>query len=283
MKNLKSVKTISTGTWKVVEFESIQEFYEYITNTPTNAAFAKREARHDLSSQDKDRVKWSGTESFEEAAELFRNGWTIGAQNLTQKLKLAETNKEVQTTYKNILDVCGYQAIVPLYLNGVPCNMVNRKMVPVKKKVITINKAVCCSCSVSSETLMNESIKAFQIIKKIEATGIRVNLNLLISTGHVCVKIKLKSANERLNISKLAFPLVHPSMFRRLYFRFIEVYPTIPSSFAYGYGKVPIASDFKAVCGKDEILLPTLLCGKTEDEIQRLSVDELIDMLSRQV
>lgn len=282
MKNLKSVKTVSLGIWKVVEFESLQEFYEYITNTPTNAAFTRREEEHDLASHGReDGREWYGTESFEEASEMFRNGWTIGAQNLTQKLKLAEANKEVQTTYKNILDVCGYQAIVPLYLNGVPCSMVNRKMVPVKKKVITINKAVCCSGSVSSETLMNESVKAFQIIKKIEATGIRVNLNLLISSGHVCVKIKLKSANERLNISKLAFPLVHPSMFRRLYFRFIEVYPTIPRSFNYGYGKVPVASDFKAVCGKDEILLPTLLYGKTEDEIQRLSVEELINMLSK--
>ena len=280
MKDLNKVKTVSMGYWKVVEFESLQEFYEYITNTPTNAAFAKREAEHDLSSHNNRRSEWYGTESFEEASNMMRDGWTIGAQNLTQKLKLAETNKEVQNTYKNVLSICGYQAIVPLYLNGVPNNMINKKIVPVKKKVITINKALSCSCAVSSETMMEESVKAFQIIKKIEATGIRVNLNLLISTGHVCVKIKLKSASERLNLSKLAFPLVHPSMFRRLYFRFIEVYPTIPRSFTFGYGKVPVASDFKAVCGKDEILLPTLLCGSSEDEIQRLSVDELIKMLN---
>lgn len=280
MKNLNKVKTVSMGYWKVVEFESLQEFYEYITNTPTNAAFAKREAFSNLSSHSYRRSEWYGTESFEEASNMMRDGWTIGAQNLTQKLKLAETNKEVQNTYKNVLSICGYQAIVPLYLNGVPNNMINKKIVPVKKKVITINKALSCSCAVSSETMMEESVKAFQIIKKIEATGIRVNLNLLISTGHVCVKIKLKSASERLNLSKLAFPLVHPSMFRRLYFRFIEVYPTIPKSFSFGYGKVPVASDFKAVCGKDEILLPTLLCGSSEDEIQKLSVDELIKMLN---
>ena len=280
MKDLNKVKTVSMGYWKVVEFESLQEFYEYITNTPTNAAFAKREAFNNLSSHSYRRSEWYGTESFEEASNMMRDGWTIGAQNLTQKLKLAETNKEVQNTYKHVLSICGYQAIVPLYLNGVPNNMINKKIVPVKKKVITINKALSCSCAVSSETMMEESVKAFQIIKKIEATGIRVNLNLLISTGHVCVKIKLKSASERLNLSKLAFPLVHPSMFRRLYFRFIEVYPTIPKSFSFGYGKVPVASDFKAVCGKDEILLPTLLCGSTEDEIQKLSVDELIKMLN---
>lgn len=278
MKNLENVKTPTMGTWRVVEFESLQEFYEYITTSPLNYAFTS--IKHKLSSNRSNERNWFGTESFGEATELFRNGWSIGAQELTQKLKMAESNKEVQNTYKNILSFCGYQAIVPLYLNGVPNNMVNKKIIPVKKKVITINKALSCSCCVSSETMMNESVKAFQIIKKIEATGIRVNLNLLISTGHVCVKIKLKSANERLNISKLAFPLVHPSMFRRLYFRFIEVYPTIPNNYKYGYGRVPEERDFKAVCGKDEILLPTLLSGSTEDEIKKLSIDELIEKLN---
>ena len=32
MKDLNKVKTVSMGYWKVVEFESLQEFYEYITN-----------------------------------------------------------------------------------------------------------------------------------------------------------------------------------------------------------------------------------------------------------
>ena len=58
MKNLNKVKTVSMGTWKVVEFESLQEFYEYITNAPTNKAFAKREAEHDLSSHNNRRSEW---------------------------------------------------------------------------------------------------------------------------------------------------------------------------------------------------------------------------------
>lgn len=277
MKHLKDVKTPTQGIWKVEEFDSIQEFYEYVTTTPVNKTFRYKSVP---SSHRRSSSHWYGTSSFDEAAYLLRHGWTAGAQSLTQKLRLAETNKEVQTTYKNVLSMCGYQAIVPLYLNGVPNNMVNRKPVQVKKKVITINRALSCSASVSSDTLMNESVKAFQIIKKIEASGVRVNLNLLISTGHVCVKIRLKSAGEKLNISKLAFPLVHTAMFRRLYFRFIETYPTIPSSYRDGYGRVPEEEDFKAVCGKDEILLPTLLCGKTEDEITKLTVDELIDRLT---
>lgn len=277
---MKETKGIQVGhdKWNVVEFESIKEFCDYICNTPTNNAFQCR--CNSLSSHKSNHKNWSGTDSFDEAVDLLKNGWDAGAAELTQKLKFAEAQKDVQMQYKNILGMCGYQAIVPLYLNGVPQNMANKQLTPVKQKVITINKVTSVSCSVSSETIKEESIKCFQIIKKIEASGIRVNLNLVISSGHVCVKIKLKKASEKLNISKLAFPLVHPAMLRRLYFRFIEVYPTIPSSFIFGYGTVPSESKFKAVCDKcgkgKEIILPTLLKGHSEDEIQRLSVDELI-------
>ncbi len=279
-------ETKNTLSWHLMEFDSIKEFCDYIQNTPTNKAFEKKY----LQSQEEDSymTNWSGSESFKEALDMCIHGWTFGAKELNDKFKLAEMNKDtqVQMTYKNILSICGYQAIVPLYLQGVPNNMVNKKMVPIKQKVITINKALSCSASVGAETLKQESIKCFQIIKKIEASGIRVNLNLLISTGHVCVKIRLKSANEKLNISKLAFPLIHPSMFRRLYFRFVEVYPTIPKNFGLGsYGVVPSENDFKSelngACGKNEILLPTLLKGSNESEIQKLSVTELIERLNR--
>ena len=276
MKETKRFVHTGVEYWHLVEFNSIQEFYDYIHETPLNNTFSNCS----YLASEKNRASWAGTSSFKEASDLLRNGWAYGAQNLTQKLKVAEADKEVQTTYRNVLSMAGYQAIVPLYLNGVPNNMVNKKMVPVKQRVLTINKAISASASVSSETLMNESAKCFQIIKKIEASGIRVNLNLLISTGHVCVKIRLKSAGEKLNISKLAFPLVHTSMFRRLYFKFIETYPTIPRSYRNGYGRVPDEWEFKKVCGKGEIILPTLLRGRNESEITKLSVDELIDKLS---
>lgn len=277
MKGTKNFVHTGCEKWHLVEFNSIQEFYDYICNTPLNDTFRNESYLASL----KSRANWCGTSSFNEASDLLRNGWSYGAQNLTQKLKIAEADKQVQTAYRNILSMAGYQAIVPLYLNGVPNNMVNKKLVPVKQRVLTINKAISASASVSSETLMNESVKCFQIIKKIEASGIRVNLNLMISTGHVCVKIRLKSAGEKLNISKLAFPLVHTSMFRRLYFRFIETYPTIPRSYRHGYGRVPSEEEFKKVCGKGEVLLPTLLRGSNESEIIKLSVDELIDRLSK--
>lgn len=278
----KNVKIPKNGysnetSWNVLEFNSIKEFYDYVCNTPINESF--RWAT--LSSTSSNRSSWYGTDTFEEAAELLKNGWNTAAEDLTKKLKIAETQKDVQMVYKNILSVCGFQAIVPLYLQGVPNNMVNKRIMPIKNKVITINKIISVSASISAETMKKESIKCFQIIKKIESSGIRVNLNLMMSTGHACVKIRLKSANEKLNISKLAFPLVHPAMFRRLYFRFIETYPTIPKSFTCGYGYVPTEAQFQAVCGKNEICLPTLMRASSEEDVIKLSVDELIAKLNK--
>lgn len=275
---MRETKGIYTGVekWIVCEFDSLNEFYKYICETPLNKTFRWH---NELVSSNKSKASWSGTRDFDEATHLFKNGWQVGAEDLTKSLNVAETNKEVQMKAKNILSVAGYQAIVPVYLNNQPNAMMQRKMIAIKNKVITINKTLSVSGCVSAETMKTESIKCFQIIKKIEASGIRVNLNLMISTGHACVKIRLKSANERLNISKLAFPLVHPSMFRRLYFRFVEVYPTIPKSFTFGYGRVPDENEFRRVCGDKEIVLPTLLKGTNENEIVKLSVDELITKL----
>lgn len=273
--------TVAKNGWHLVEFNSISEFLVYIEKTPTNNAFLGFDKRNCLSSKRLDRKSspWSGTQTYEEAFELLRSGWTIGAKNLEIKLKKVSKISGTDMKVKNFADVCGYQAIVPLYLQGVPCNMVNRKMVPMKQKVITINRVVSCSASVRSETLENENIKCFQIIRKLEQSGYRVNLNLLMSSGHACVKIKLKSAGEKLNISKLAFPLVHPAMLRRMFFRFIETYPTYPGSYTFGYGEIPNEEEFRKVCGEKEILLPTLLKGKTEEEIVKLSVDELLEKL----
>ena len=275
MRVTERVKVSYNKYWDVVEFNNLNEYIKYIEETPTNKTFDDGDY---LSSKRVERgnYNWRGTKTYKEAKELMKSGWTVGAEKLTQKLKIAEANKQVDTVYKNILSMAGYQAIVPLYLQGVPNCMVNKKPVKIKNKVITINRVMVASASVSSETLMDESIKCFQIIKKIESAGYRVNLNLIMSNGYGCIKVRLKSASEKLNISKLAFPLIHPAMFRRMFFRFIEVYPTMPTNYRYTYGSVPSESEFKAMCPKGEIILPTLLKGHTEDEIVRLSIDELI-------
>ena len=244
---------------EVVEYDSLHEFYEYLIHTPFNEAFCW--AKH--SSVDGD-YYFTKTRDFSEAVELFKNGWSDMATKLVQKLKVIESKTEPTMKPRNTLSVAGYQAIVPLYLQGVPNNMMNKKMVPVKQKVITLNKSIDYNGGVSAEQIIEESIKAMQIVKKLEAQGYRCNLNIVLGTTagypakQFVVKVRIKSANEKLNVSKLAFPLVHPSMLRRLFFRFVEVYPNVTKSFVSGYGSPATSNEMREIF-KGEYLLPNFI------------------------
>lgn len=249
---------INTKT-EIIEYDSLQEFYDYIIQTPFNQAFCW--AKH--SSVDGS-YSFTKTHDFTEATELFKKGWSDMATKLVQKLKVIENKTQPTMKPRNTLSVCGYQAIVPLYLQGVPNNMVNKKMVPIKQKIITLNKSIDYNCGVSADEIIEESIKAMQIVKKLEAQGYRCNLNLVLgsSAGYPAkqfvLKIRIKSANEKLNISKLAFPLVHPSMLRRLFFRFMEVYPNATKDFVGGYGHPATSSEMRKMF-KGEYLLPNFI------------------------
>lgn len=264
--------TNSSKKTEVIEYDSLNEFYNYLMETPSNKAFAwEKHSSVDGS------YSFTKTENFGEAVDLFKKGWSDMATKLVQKLKVSESKMQPVMKPKTTLSVAGYQAIVPLYLQGVPNNMVNKKMVPVKQKVITLNKSIDYNGSVSADEIVNESIKAMQIVKKLEAQGYRCNLNIVLGSSEgspvkqFIVKVKIKSASEKLNISKLAFPLVHPSMLRRLFFRWIEVYPKITKSFVGGYGQ-PATSEELRNAFKDEYLLPNFI---RKDVKQINTIDDL--------
>ena len=243
----------------VREFSSLNDFETYITNTPLNDTFRWAKLASVSGSEE-----FTGTHSYEQAVEMFKNGWQSKAEELTKKLKVIQNQVIDAQVQKVIFDVVGFQASVPRYLQGIPTNMVNKKLVPIKQKIVTINKDISYNCGITTEQIVEASIQTLQLVKRIEAQGIRVNLNLIwgvkASGSNEIVKIRLKSANERVNISKLAFPLVHPSMLRRLCFRYLEVAPTITHGYLYGYGSPLDGSQLKTYC-KDEYVLPRLFNG----------------------
>lgn len=247
---------VGIKTKHIHEFNSLHDFNNYIMNTPINNIF-KNESLASISGN----KKFTGTDSFNEAMDLFKNGWSTMAEEIELKLKATKNQIQPKTTRRSYFDVTGFQASVPRYLQGIPTNMVNQKSVVQKQKVITFNKDISYSAFTSKEEIIDSSIKALQIIKQVEAQGIRCNLNLIwgvyAHTEMNVMKIKLKSANERMNISKLAFPLVHPSMLRRLLFRYEEVCPTFTKrEFTIGYG-FPVSS--KDLQIENEYLLPKII------------------------
>ena len=245
------------GMVEFVEFDSLHDFKNYILNTPINDAFKGC----DLSSNKRD-SKFSKTSSFDEALNLFTDGWTTMSTEINNKLSVGHGAMINERAMQKVLSVQGFQPVVPLYLSGVPQNMVSTRFKPMKKKVITIDKDVCYSAMVTSDDIVKESVKALAIVKKLESQNYRVNLNIVFcpeqSGKRFCFKIKIKSSNERLNIGKMSFPLVHPAMLRRLLFRLEEVHPTFTKHFIYNYGR-PMGQDDVVKCFKDDFVLPRFI------------------------
>lgn len=258
----KHMKYELTNNKSIAQYDSINEFYKYLCDTPFNEAF-----RWESHSSVDGSYNFTKTHNFDEAVNLMKDGWSDMAKKLNAKLQIKE-KQNIVNKRKMVNSVAGFQPIVPLYLAGVPTNMVSQKMVPVKQKIVNITKSVSYSASVSTKTIIEESIKAMQIVKKLEAMGYRVNLSVALgskeSDREVYAKVCIKHANEKLNVSKLAFPLVHPSMLRRLFFRYIEVCPDVTRSFVPGYGKPIEGSNLKKVF-PDEIILPARFAGNIEN------------------
>lgn len=254
-------------------FSSITEFVEYINNTPTNEAFStsgKKAIKSDVISPD--RTRFTGTQSFKKASDLLKYGWEEGGKRITQGLKDFSKIDCEEKVIKKVYDVVGFQASVPRYLQGIPTAMVNQKMVVQKQKVVTIVKNVGYNCNIKTETIINESIKALRLINKVEQQGIRCNLfiELCACEFGTCLscRIKVKSSSERFSVVKYAFPLAHPSMLRRILFKWMEVIPECERHFVSTYGRS--VYDIKRIANENEIILNSFIDFDV-DELKSLS------------
>ena len=119
-------------------------------------------------------------------------------------------------------DVVGYQASVPRYLQGLPTNMINNRPVQKQEKVITIIKHIGYLSDVTTAQIVENSAKALTVLSQLEKRGIRCNLDIYSPAetlkGIGIIRIRIKTASERLSIGKLAFPLANPDMLRRFVF-----------------------------------------------------------------
>lgn len=249
----KATKTLT------MEFTNITSLVEYLKHTQTNECFSHiAEGTHSSHK----RSSWSGTNTYHEALHFLEFGWTAKSERLTEKLKIAKLNAPTVARRKVTPSVVGYIPIVPNYLAGIPLNMLDSKLTKIKQKVITINKDISYHAGYSTNQIEDNSIKAFQIIQALEASGMRCNLNVIIgidfnysgkNVKQMIVKVRLKSSGEKLNISKTSFGLVNPGMLRRIMFRLIETVPELKAEdrgICSSYGSPTSSTTLKANCEK---------------------------------
>lgn len=225
---------INSNGYKIYmeEYNSISEFIQKINSRSQNPKMTSKQSKTGSFS-------FTGTNDYNEAENLLLHGWVEESEKLNEMLKL-KTLKE--KSVKNTYDVAGFQCSVPRYLQGIPTNMINQKVVTKKQKVITITKNISYSACVKKETIEQESIKVLQLVNNLEKQGYRVILNVTFITKSkneniiLCNKVRIKNASERLNLSKISFPMVHPSYLRRILFKWMETFECTTKQFNESYG-----------------------------------------------
>lgn len=210
-------------------FESVYKFSEKIRKRELNDMW--KDGRIESSKEFEDlssRKKWYHTSSYQEAEELLEKGWDAGAKELEGLAKGMQLPKE--TIVKNVK---GFFASVPDALTGRPKSMYDKK----KKEQFTNTVNIVVS-NVAADKYTDKIIKigaiAIDIVNAIESTGVRCNLYSCpqmsadgwSDTPDIvgCI-VKLKDAQQPLNLKKIAYPLGHISWFRRQGFRYLETAP----------------------------------------------------------
>ena len=150
----------------VTDFQNIADLVHFIETEEVYPNFKNKIGGPDSISGDR---AFTETESFEEAKDLLLHGWEHGTREIKGRVEAKETG--VNMKQKTVYDVAGFQCSVPRYLQGIPTNMINKKSVAQKNKVITINKNCSYSAMNSAETIKTESVKVLQLVNRLEKQG----------------------------------------------------------------------------------------------------------------
>lgn len=222
------------------EFNSINEFLKTINSRPNNSVM---EGENSSQSSDYDFTK---THSYAEAQELLESGYgeILPKIKNEMKLKIKGTTSQRRIPYN---DIVGYIPNVPNALLGVPQSMINKTTIKNKIRTVSIIYSPTGNWKISADEFIKCGIVILNAINALELNGIRVTLKVACKCSEVkcqqalcCVKVK--DYRDHLDLKKLAFPIAHPSFFRRFGFKWMETNPSLTdSNWVYGYGHtIPI-------------------------------------------
>lgn len=208
------------------------------------------------SSSDEGHKEWYGTETYEEATSLLSFGWGDILDDITAAI---EENKKL---YYNLVDVkrmktynnvVGFTPNVPNAIQNLPKSMINIQHDIKKIKTVSIFYLNDGNCMVSAEDFVRSGGLLLAAIQLLEKNNVRVELNLCFQTTigqtEICIgSVKLKDFRQPLSLKKICFPMAHPSMLRRIGFKFLETIPGLTDdSVVNGYGHAPTSTEEKEV------------------------------------
>ena len=239
-------------------FNSLSAFDKALNDRPINPVFKYKQSSQRDSEYGRE---FTTTKNYEEASELMLHG---DSTNLSKLVAVDGVDLSQLRGYKKVnrqqKSVCGGFPLVPVYLTGVPKNMLASKKIITKTKVINIIYNISVPSSLEASSIVKAGAKMVSIIRYLEKNGIRVNLYTIMATGdrksgHKCAFfVKIKDAGAPLNLLNIAYPIINPSMLRRHVFKWLETIPTkIPEGdYLKVYG-IPVLGAVIPDCAKKQV------------------------------
>ena len=270
---------ITTRTWK--SHKANIEIYDSVIDVVNDCKSRKITSDRFNNYQEMSlRKDWYGVSTYDEALRLMRDGWTDKVKALQAGVNKSKTIDVKRIAFKN--DIQGFAPIVPLAILGVPNAMINTTVKPIKSKVISIYYNMSVSCGNSADTLVENGKKVVEAVIKLEKAGYRVSLNMVQtyadSRSSDVLVVRVKSANQPLDLKRVCFPIMHAAMFRVIGFDWYSKFPK--GAYRSGLGsplKNALRSDEKArefmraMFGKEAVyLIATEIQGKSSYDVAEL-------------
>lgn len=231
-------------------FDTLKEMRAYIDNTPPMLENIMKNYRH----SEEGSKSFAGTENMAEANGMMTAGYPDGIRELkTIKAKPSRNGQmEIFRSFQ------GFTPSVGDVVAGNPLNMLNaRHSVKASCKVVDVVLGAAFSCEWSTDDIMREAKKAMQAIMTAENNGYRVNLYVCFSSAYLGAKrvkentcdilVKIKGSNQKLDLLRVSYPVIHPSFFRRHIFAVLE--RSVELNGGYGCVTKPTEKAVKA-CNK---------------------------------
>ena len=180
--------------------------------------------------------EWYGVRTYDEALQLMNDGWNEEVKGLQTILNKCKTIEQKRIAFRN--DVYGFAPIVPLAILGVPNAMINTHMKPIKSKVISIYYNMTVSAGNNAKKIIENGRKVVEAIVRLENSGYRVNLYSMqayTDGDSDILAVKVKSANQPLDLKRICFPIMHAAMFRVIGFDWYSKFPK--GRYRSGYGR----------------------------------------------
>lgn len=222
-------------------FENVGKYLDYVQGE-TDMPMRQRESRKAASS-------WSGGTDWDETVRLAIHGWPEGIQKVerfTNKLNVVLSGMikvpEVMYGVEGMaVDIGTYQRGEPEFMMYVQDSAIRIDARPPKIVRIVIN--TCVSASNSPEVLIMRGASVAALALMLERHNVRAEIDLVSANRAgpgMETWVRIKNAEEMLNLPNLVFLLAHPSSFRKLMFSCWERQPAevryafnIPGGYGY--------------------------------------------------